>query len=92
MDIEKLIEFLEGVLANPWMLMFVGVWVVGYMLKEKTTLDNGLIPWIVLVVALTLGLFLIELSLGGAIVGLLIGYIQIGFYDQIKGAIKLWAD
>lgn len=89
MDIEQVILFLESMLENPWMLMFAGVWIVGYMLKEKTDLNNNYIPWIVLAVALVLGLFLIEISLAGAIVGLVIGYVQIGFYEQIKAAINI---
>ena len=86
-QIYELIEVLEQFLSNPWLLAFAGVWIVGYMLKEKSPINNQLIPWIVLAVAIVLGVVIIEQSLAGAIVGGLIGYIQIGFYEHIKNSI-----
>ena len=80
----EIIELLQGALENPWMLLFLGVWGVGYFLKEHTPLDSAKIPWIVLPVGVVFGLLLIELSLAGGIVGGVLALAQMGFYDVIK--------
>lgn len=80
----EIIELLQGALGNPWMLLFLGVWGVGYFLKEHTPLDSAKIPWIVLPVGIVLGVLLIELSLPGAIIGGVLALAQMGFYDVIK--------
>ena len=58
----EIIDLLQGALADPWMLLFLAVWGVGYFVKEHTSLE---VPWIVLPVGIILGVFLIELSLRG---------------------------
>ena len=89
-ELTGLIEVLEQFLSNPWLLLFGGVWILGYMLKEHSPLNNKLIPWVVLFSAGILGVTLIEKSLAGAIVGLVVGYIQIGFYEHIKNTIEMF--
>lgn len=80
----EIIDLLQGALADPWMLLFLGVWGVGYFLKEHTPLDSAKIPWIVLPFGIVLGVFLVELSAGGAIIGGVMALAQMGLYDVIK--------
>lgn len=81
----EIIELLQGALENPWMLLFLATWGIGYFLKEHTPLlDNKLIPLILLPMGIALGVLLIELSLPGAIIGGVMALAQMGFYDVIK--------
>ncbi|QUH21405.1 phage holin family protein [Alkaliphilus sp. B6464] len=89
-ELNSVIEVLKVFLINPWLLSFGGLWVIGYMLKEHTSFNNKLIPWVILVLGLGLGQALIEKSLAGAIIGLLMGYIVIGFYEHIKNSIEFF--
>jgi len=77
----EIIDLLQEALADPWTLLFLAVWGVGYFVKEHTPLE---VPWIVLPVGIILGIFLIELSLGGAIIGGVMALAQMGFYDVVK--------
>lgn len=89
-EINGVIEVLKIFLNNSWLLSFGGLWVIGYMLKEHSRVNNKLIPWVILSLGVALGIALIEKSLGGAIVGLLMSYIIIGFYEHIKNSIELF--
>jgi len=40
----EIITVLQEALGNPWMLLFLAVWGLGYFLKEFTTLDNKKTP------------------------------------------------
>ncbi len=84
----EIIAALESALDNPWMLLFLATWGLGYFLKEYTTLNDVKIPWVILPWGVILGLFLIELSLGGAIVGGIMALAQMGLYDVISPMLK----
>lgn len=84
----EIIDLLQGALDNPWMLLFLAVWGLGYFLKEHTPLDNKKVPWILLPAGIALGLLLVELSLPGGIVGGVLALAQMGFYDVIKPLIS----
>ncbi|WP_350342941.1 phage holin family protein [Proteinivorax tanatarense] len=89
-DLQIMIELLVDIMKDPMLLTFAGVWVLGYMLKEHTDLDNNLIPWIVVFSAALLSLVIIEFSIAGFIVGAVIGYIQIGLYEQTKATKEIY--
>lgn len=80
----EIIDLLQGALADPWMLLFLAVWGIGYFVKEYTPLSADKTPWIVLPVGIVLGVLLIELSLPGAIIGGIMALAQMGFYDVVK--------
>ena len=84
----EIIELLQEALENPWMLLFLAVWGIGYFVKEYTPLPGDRVPWIVLPVGIVLGVLLIELSLPGAIIGGVLALAQMGFYDVIKPLIS----
>ena len=80
----EIIDLLQGALADPWMLLFLAIWGIGFFVKEYTPLSADKTPWIVLPVGIALGVLLIELSLPGAIIGGVLALAQMGFYDVIK--------
>ncbi len=80
----EIIELLQGALENPWTLLFLAVWGIGYFVKEYTPLPGDKVPWIVLPVGIVLGVLLIELSLPGAIIGGVMALAQMGLYDVVK--------
>ena len=88
-DVEAI---LQEIAKNPWMLCFSVLWVVGYMLKEHTILNNKLIPWVIVLIGACLGALIIEISIAGAVIGILMAYIIIGFYDHVKNAVELYIE
>jgi len=84
----EIVEVLEKALGDPWVLLFLATWAVGYFLKEYTTLNNQKIPWVLLPLGVGLGLALIEVSIGGAIIGCVVALVQLGAYDAIKPMLK----
>lgn len=77
----EIIELLQGALENPWSLLFLAVLGLGYFIKQFTTLKP---QWILPPFGIALGLFLIELSIGGAIIGFIMALAQMGLYDVVK--------
>ena len=77
----EIISLLQEALGNPWMLLFLAVWGLGWFLKEQTNVKP---QWVLPVLVIVLGLVLIELSVGGAIVGFVMALAQMGFYDVVK--------
>ena len=84
----EIIEMLEKALGDPWALLFLATWAAGFFLKEYTVLDNQKIPWVLLPLGVGLGLALIEVSAGGAIIGCIMALVQLGAYDVIKPLLK----
>lgn len=85
---DQLIGILKIIMGNPWLLLFAALFLVGFMLKEHTTFNNKLIPWVIFILGIFLGLILIQLSLPGAIIGGVMAWIIIGFYEQIKSTME----
>lgn len=83
----QFIALLETILADKWFLTFVGVWVLGFLLKEKSDFNNRLIPWALLTVGAALGYFVLEQSIGGVIIGSLLAVMQVGAYEYFKETI-----
>ena len=83
----ELIEQLEAALSSPWALLFLGTWVLGWFLKEQVNIPNRLIPVALLAWGIFLGLMLIELSIGGGIIGAVMAAVQMGAYDIAKPAL-----
>ena len=87
----EIIGVLQDALNNPWMLLFLAVWGLGYFVKEYTSLDSKKTPWVILPFGVILGVVLIQQSVGGAIVGGLMALAQMGLYDVVKplvGAVR----
>lgn len=77
----EIINLLQEALADPWMLLFLAVWGLGYYVKEFTTVKP---QWAIPPVGIILGVVLIEVSVGGAIVGGVMALTQMGLYDVLK--------
>ena len=78
---DEIINLLQEALENPWTLLFLAVWGVGWYIKEYTTIKP---QWVVPPVGIALGLVLVELSLPGAMIGFVIALARMGLYDVIK--------
>lgn len=88
-ELKSITELLKLLLEDPWLLSFAGIWLIGYLLKEHSPLNNNLISWVISIVGSLLGYYLIQNTIKGALVGALIGYMQIGFYEHIKATLKI---
>lgn len=88
MDIMQIIEALQQIQNSTWLLVFLGLYIFGYMLKEHTALNNKLIPWFIVGAGVGLGYYCINKTLGGVIVGAAMAYIIIGFYEHIKNTFE----
>ena len=84
----EIIGLLEDAISNPWMVLYLATWVIGIMLKSYTKLDAKKIPWILVPFGAVLALFVIELSISGAVVGAAMALLQMGLYDTLKPLIK----
>lgn len=80
----SLIDLFEKSLNNPLLLTFLAVWIIGWFLKNKSNINNKRIPLIITPLGILLGIFIIETSIKGALIGLLISGIQMGGYDLVK--------
>lgn len=88
MDILQIIEALKQLENQTWLLTFTALFIMGYMLKEHTSLNNKLIPWAILFGGMVLGYVTINKTLGGVIVGAVMAYIIMGFYEHIKNTFE----
>jgi len=79
------VEILETIFSNVWLLLFAGLYVLGWLLKEHSNIKNALISWILAGAGIVLGLLVIEWSLAGGIIGLFASHIIIATYEQYKG-------
>lgn len=86
----QVIEGLKVVMGNPWMLTFLAVFLLGWLLKEHTKLSNKLIPWALTLTGALLGLFMIEHSVAGVIMGCALAYIEMALYEKIKNTIEYY--
>lgn len=87
-EVGQIIEGLKAIMGNVWLLTFAALWVVGWLLKEHTTLSNKLIPSILVLIGTILGFIIIEKTLAGAIMGCIMAYLIIAFYEHIKNTIE----
>jgi hypothetical protein len=70
--------------------LFLSVFILGWLLKEHSPLDNRLIPWVLSSAGIVLGFVLVDLSISGAVAGLAIAYMMMAFYDHFKGAAEVF--
>lgn len=86
----RVIEALKGIMDNPWMLTFLALFLIGWLLKEYTTVSNKLIPWFLSIIGAILGIFLIEYSIAGFIIGCALAYIEMALYEKIKNTAEYY--
>lgn len=85
--IDSIILALQAMQDNVWALTFLALFGFGYMLKEHTSLNNKLIPWVLFVTGMALGFLVILHNLGGIMVGAIMAVIIMWLYDKIKETI-----
>lgn len=82
------VELLKVVMNNPWLLLFFALFGLGYALKEYTSLNNKLIPIVIIIAGIALAMILIQWSLQGSLIGLVIGVIICGWYETLKNTFE----
>ena len=80
MELEQFAE----ILANPWVAVFTGLWIVGYLLKHHTRINNSHIPWVITVIGAAMGITLLDVSLSGGVAGAAVGMFAIGIHSMAK--------
>lgn len=83
-EFTKVIELLKAIMESPWLLLFFALFFLGYALKEFTSLNNKLIPWVLIFAGIALALLLLEVSWPAAIVGMIIAIFIMGSYEVLK--------
>ena len=81
----EIIAILQEAQNNPWALLFITIWAMGWFIKEKTPCPDQYVPLILPVIGTLFGLFLLSATPEGALFGFLIALMQMGFYDVMKG-------
>ena len=82
----EIITILQEAQNNPWTLLFISIWGIGWLMKEKLNLSKSIIPIVLPIIGMGLGVILLSPSPEGVLIGFLIALVQMGFYDIIKGA------
>jgi len=85
---EILKEFIQ-IMENPEIALFAGVWVIAFLLKNYTKMNNNYIPFVVVAAGVLLSLALISVSIQGAVFGAVIGVFLVGGHSFAKHAGKL---
>lgn len=85
---EVLAEFMV-VLESPEVALFAGIWVVAFLLKNYTALNNNYIPFIVVGTGILLAIALVSVTIQGAILGAAIGVFLVGGHSFVKHAGKM---
>ena len=88
MDWKQMIDTLEVIKGMPLILVVAVVYILGYLLKNFTRLDNKLIPWFLVLGGILVNLFLSGFTLPNGIIGLIIAYVVMAFYEHIKNTIE----
>lgn len=83
-EVNAITEVIQMIISNVWTLTFALLYVLAYMLKENTSLDNRLISTVMLVAGSLLGFLIIDTALVGAVGGLLLAFAISGSYEWIR--------
>lgn len=86
-QVQLLEQTVTAIVSNPYTLVFALLYLVGYSLKEWTSLDNRLISWVQLILGGVLGLAVFGPSIASVTIGFILAYAVIGSYESIKGSI-----
>lgn len=88
-----ILSFIEKLIENPILMLFAFQWGFGWYLKNKTNLNNKLIPLILFAVGGTLGVGLLSFDiLNNILVGIIITMAQIGAFEGVKEFISFKKD
>jgi len=85
----EILDQLAVILENGQIALFAALWVLGFMLKNYTSLNNIYIPWIVVVSGIVLANVLLSISIHAGIFGAAIGLFVVGGHSFLKHTIEL---
>lgn len=81
---------IETLLLNPYSLLFLSLFGVGYFLKEHTKFPNKLIPIALILIGVGLAILLLGFSLTAILVGFSISSIIMANYETIRHTIDYY--
>ena len=88
MNWELILTALEKMAGMNFVLVIALVFVSGYLLKNFTKLSNKLIPWFLTALGVAGNLALSGASLANGIIGMVIAYVVMAFYEHIKNSLE----
>ena len=81
-------EALKNVENVAYLLPFLFLFGIGYLLKEHTSMNNKAIPWVLFGIGCAIGFISVARTLGGIMIGALMSFAIMWFYDTIKESIN----
>lgn len=88
-EMQSVIQVIKIIVANSYLLAFSVLFIIGYLLKEHTTFNNKLIPWVLFIMGILIGLSIVSFTKEGAAVGAIMSWAIMGFYEHIRDSIFL---
>lgn len=88
MNLIELGKAIQDLTGAPLIVILISVYILGYLLKNFTPLNNKLIPWFLIVFAMVLMVVFFGLTPMNLLIGLVIGYIVIAFYEHVKNTLE----
>lgn len=81
-------EALKNVESVAYLLPFLFLFGIGYLLKEYTSMNNKAIPWVLFGIGCVIGFISVAQTLGGVMIGALMSFAIMWFYDTIRESIN----
>lgn len=88
MNWELILTALGKMAGMNFVLVIAFVFIMGSLLKYKTNQSNKLIPWFLTACGAGMNLLLSGMDIPNGIIGMVIAYVVMGFYEQIKNSIE----
>ena len=87
---EMFIVDLQAILTNPYSLLFLALFGLGYFIKEKTKISNKLIPIILIASGIGLAFLLLGVSVTAGIIGFVLSSLIMANYETIRNTISYY--
>ena len=88
MDI-SFIEIVKQMVADPWLLIVLTLFCVGWFLKTQVPIITKYIPAVLAVLGIILGYIFLEQTLTGVISGFALAVMSIGGHSALKNTYEL---
>ena len=76
-------ELFRLIISNNYYIVATVLYIVGYMIKHHSKIDNQIIPWIMVILGSMAGYFVIAKTMNGLMSGLILGFVTIIFNTLI---------
>lgn len=86
--VSEFVNDLQLILTNPYSLLFLALFALGYLLKEKTKFPNKLIPIVLLGVGALLAGFMLGFSLTSVLIGFVLASVIMANYETVRNTMQ----